>query len=187
MIVMGIDPATRIAGYAYTNFEPKTFVTTYITHGRIGNDKIKYPISLVTIPRRINELITEKRPTVVAIEAPNHTRGFGSSKVQVEMIGCIKRILVSKNIPYIEIQASSLKRIVAGNGYASKEEVGRVLSEKFKIPYEELVTVLYYKQGKKAGKIKGYITDGSDALGLALSFPYYIKEVNNKLDFEGVR
>jgi Holliday junction resolvasome RuvABC endonuclease subunit len=186
MIIMGIDSATRLAGYGYMDFNVKTFEFKYISHGTIGNKQVKYPISLVTIPRRISDLITELRPSVVAIEAPNHTKGFGSTKAQMEMIGCIKRLLVQKNIPYTEIEAASLKRIVAGNGFASKEEVARVISDKLDIPFDKLAYVEYYKQGPKKGNIKGYATDGSDALGLALAFPFYIKEVNNQLDFKGV-
>jgi ATP-dependent protease HslVU (ClpYQ) ATPase subunit len=75
---------------------------------------------------------------------------------------------------------------LTGNGWATKEDVARRLSDLFEIPFEKLVEVTYYKQGIKAGQIKSYIADGSDALGLAIALPIMLKRQGVKLDYAGI-
>lgn len=185
MLVMGIDPGNAITGYGLVNLDLTTEEMAYINHDFIEDRKAKYPISLVYITSRLASVFKEYSPDIVAIEGPKHVRGFKSHQKQIELIGCIKRLLVSKNIPFVEIEPSSMKRIVVGNGRASKEEVAIALSERFGIPFEKIVRVDYYKSGKKVGQIRSYTLDGSDALGLAVAFPKYYAEFK-KLDFKGV-
>jgi Holliday junction resolvasome RuvABC endonuclease subunit len=100
-------------------------------------------------------------------------------------LGCAKRLCVELGIPFAEIPPTTLKLIVAGNGWATKEEVALRISEHLKVPYESIVSVTYYTQGLKKGQIKSYIMDGSDALALAMTLPVYLKRPGIKLDYKG--
>lgn len=156
----------------------------YIKSGFIRNTGVFYPKTLLYYPGRIKELIRELKPGLVSLEAPKNNRGFSVTQKLTEMIGCIKMVCMETQTPFIEIIPSSMKKIITGNGWASKEEVARTLSDRFEIPYEELVYVTYYIQGLKKGQVKSYITDASDALGLAVCTPEYLRRTK-KLDYDG--
>ena len=185
MIIMGIDPGNSITGYGLMDMNMTNGNLSYITHGVIRDHMIKYPTSLVFIPREIKDLVKEYEPKIVVIEGPKHIRGFRSHQVQVELIGTIKHVLVSSNRSFVEMPPTTLKKIVSGNGWATKEEVARSISTILGISYERLIEVEYYKSGKKKGQVKKEILDGTDALGLLLAFPTFIKKVKN-LDFTAV-
>ncbi len=186
MRILGIDPGTKIAGYGIIDMNIKTKEVTYITHGLVYQKGISYPISLPYIPKEIKKLIREYLPQVAIIEGIHATKGYKSHQKQTEVSGCIKQVFVSTNTPFIDIPSTTLKRIITGNGYASKEEVARSISTQMNIPFIELVEIENYKTGPKKGQLKNYILDGSDALGIALSFPVYFMEQKGRLEFKGV-
>jgi crossover junction endodeoxyribonuclease RuvC len=182
--ILGIDPANYVMGYGYVDYNLNTKEVSYLRHGFIRETSLHYPETLFTQTNRLRDLLKEDRPEVVAIEAPKDNQGFQSHQRQCELIGTIKRLLVELGIPFIEIPPNTMKKVITGNGWATKEEVARVISDKFNIPFEDLIIVNYYKQGIKKGQIKSYMADGSDALGLAVCFPTYYGRVR-KLDYNG--
>ncbi len=157
---------------------------SYVTHGLIRDPRINYPQTLFNYPAELSKIIEKYRPSVVGIEGAKDIRGYISTRNQSELIGCYKKLFIQFGIPYIEIPPTFLKKIIVGNGAATKEEVARTLSNIFNIDYEYLVQPTYYKFGPKKGKVKKYVLDGSDALGVALSVPQYILKVG-KLDYKG--
>ena len=185
MLILGIDHGNKITGYGYINLDLDTREFTYVDHDYIFDSKVSYPVSLNFIYNRVKQVIRGRVPDVAVVEAPKHNRGFKSSQKQVELLGSIKQLLIAHNIPFVEMAPSSMKLLVTGFGHASKEEVARVLSDRFNIPIERLAHIEYYNSGKKEGQIKSYSWDGTDALGLALSFPAYILR-GDKLDYKGV-
>ena len=181
MIILGIDHGTKVMGYGVIEIvsgQPPR----YITNGYYDLDP-GYPRSLLQLKQIVLDLLDEYNPTAVALEGPNAVRGFMSHKALVECLGVIKSALIERRCPYLEIPPTSMKQIVAGSGYATKEEVAYSLADKFKLAFEAITAIRYYKGGAKRGQIKEYILDGSDALGLALAFPIYLGRVG-KLDYE---
>lgn len=181
---MGIDHGNSITGYGVIHFNPDTNDILYIDHGYIYDSKVKYPVSLSYMGGFLKSIIYRHSPSVAVVEAPKHTRGFKSYQKQVELLGCIKGLLVASHTRFVEMPPSTMKRLVAGHGYASKEEVARVISDRFELPIHQLAHVEYYKSGQKQGEVKSYSWDGTDALGLALAFPSYIRE-GKGLDYKG--
>ena len=184
MLIMGVDPGNYIMGYGLVDYNRESKDIIYIDHGFIRETKLKYPYTLRNQVDTLAEVIRAKGPDLIVLEGAKHSRGFVSQQRQVELIGCIKRVLVKRLMPFIEIPPSTMKKIITGNGHATKEEVARAMSDIFNLPFEDLVIVTYYKQGFKKGQIKSYIADGSDALGLAFAFPTYYSRVK-EFDFSG--
>lgn len=185
MLVMGIDHGTKITGYGFLEMDLETKKWTYVDHGFIRETKVSYPLSLFFMADQIRRLIRDIQPNLIIFEGPKSMRGFKAHQALVELLGCLKGVAIQCNKPYIEIEPTSMKSIVAGNGWASKEEVARSVSTILKIPYEELVGVEYYKTGSKKGQVKKYILDGTDALALALALPDYYKRFR-RIDYKGV-
>lgn len=176
MIVMGIDHGNTTTGWGMINSEfGKPF--EYIAHGLIEDPKIHYPITLDEYTKIAGEIISEYKPELVALEAPKDNRGFIATQRLTELIGCFKRLCIADRKPFAEIPPSTLKHMLTGNGWATKEDVATKVSEILKIPYNSIVSVEYYKQGLKKGQIKNYKLDGSDALGLAIVLQPYVKRV----------
>lgn len=181
MIILGIDHGTRVMGYGVVevvNGQPPK----YVTNGYYDLEE-GYPKSLLQLKQIVIELLDKYTPIAVALEGPNAVRGFMSHKALVECLGVIKSALLERKCPYLEIPPTSMKQIIAGSGYATKEEVAYSLADKLKLPFESITAIRYYKGGAKKGQIKEYILDGSDALGLALAFPIYLGRVG-KLDYD---
>ncbi len=70
-VVIGIDPGTRVMGYALVKTGKKPVL---LTMGTLGLEKIEdHPTRLYKIFERISQLIEGYQPTVLAIEAPFFT------------------------------------------------------------------------------------------------------------------
>jgi crossover junction endodeoxyribonuclease RuvC len=180
MIILGIDPSNYSMGYGVIDFDIHTQKESYVTHGFIRETVKHYPETLVSQISQLKALLNSDKipaPAVVSIEAPKDNKGFTSHQRQVELIGCIKALLIDLKISFIEIPPNTMKNMITGNGWASKEEVARAISDKYGIKFEDIVVTTYYKQGIKKGQIKSYILDGSDALALATVFPSYYGRV----------
>lgn len=128
----------------------------------------------------------EFKPDVAAIEDAKDNKGFTSHQKQVELAGSIKRVLVELNIPYVCIAPSTMKKAITGNGWSDKEEVARRVCMTLGLRHSQVIATEKYKSGAKKGSIKSLILDGSDALGLALAFPDYVRRIG-VFEFRGVR
>jgi crossover junction endodeoxyribonuclease RuvC len=193
---MGIDHGSKITGYGLLSLDSTNITNerglkssinewSYVGHGFVKDSKISYPLNLVYMSRSVRDIIRHYEPKIIVFEGPKSNRGFKSSQALVETLGCLKKVAIELNRPYVEIEPTSLKLLIAGHGWATKEEVARAVSTKLNIPFEDLVPVEYYKSGKKVGQFKKYILDGTDALGLAMAFPDYYRKFG-RLHFKGV-
>lgn len=184
MIILGFDHGNTISGFGVVKCEQgKPF--EFVDNGFITVPNLPYPETLLVYINMLEDLILKHKPDMIALEAPKSNRGFATHQHLVELLGCAKGLCVKLGIPFSEIPPSTLKLIVAGNGWASKEEVARRVSDHLKVPYDQIVKVTYYTQGLKKGQIKSYLLDGSDALALAITLPIYLKRQGNKLDYAG--
>lgn len=181
MRVMGIDHGNTISGFGVVDF---TEIPNYVDHGLIRKTLISYPKTLLVFPEMMEKRIVQFKPDMIAFEGQKDIRGYKPTQKLFELVGCYKQLAVKHRIPYVDIPPTTMKKYIANNGWASKEEVARVLAEIFKMDFEDLAPPLYYKTGTKRGQIKGYILDGSDALGLALCSLVYKKRIGG-YDYDG--
>jgi hypothetical protein len=94
-------------------------------------------------------------------------------------------MLMQANYSFTEIPPSTMKKTITGYGWSTKEEVATKVANILNVPFESIVRANYYKSVDKAGLLKNYTLDGSDALGLAISLLPYLKDRGGIQDYVG--
>lgn len=187
MRVMGVDHSTKNTGWGLIEISgtKDDIQYKYITHGFISQPEgSKYPETMFYMGSKLRDVLAKYKPDYVALEAPKDNRGFKATQVLTELVGVFKYILMKSKYGFTEIPPSSMKKIVSGYGWSTKEEVAIAVSKQLGLSFEDIVPVVYYKSGKKQGQVKEYILDGSDALGLAIAFIPYVRSQNGRLDYK---
>ena len=186
MIVLGIDHAVAsVMGTGLIESIP-TADDRYLGHGAVKAPNIPYPKNMGYMYSNFIRLIQEEHPGLVVFEEQKDNRGFIATQRLHEIQGAFKVFCVHNHIPFLSIPPSTMKKIITGNGWASKYEVAVAVAEKLGVGVETLTNMVYYKQGSKKGQLKDKVGfDSSDALGLCLAWRTYLKIVGGNLDYDG--
>ena len=161
MIILGIDPGTRITGYGIISIKNNSFIK--IACGSILlKAENSIPQRLEVIYREINKLVKKYKPDEFAIE----TAFYGKNVQSAMKIGYARGVAilcaVHNNIPAGEYSPREVKKSVVGRGAASKEQVSFMVKTLLNVKHE---------------KIK---TDESDALAIALCHAFRLKTPSKK-------
>ena len=127
MRILGIDPGSRRCGYGVVE--------------RVGGGRVKYvecgvveapaaaplPRRLVEISQGLREVIAELRPQVVAVEGVFHGQNARSALQLGHARGAALLVCGEATLEVSEYAPATVKRAVAGNGRATKEQVSRVV------------------------------------------------------------
>lgn len=122
--VLGIDPGTRVAGYAVIDFNARGDASILDAGVCRLDDKADLAVRLRQLFDDVNAILDEHAPTHLALEAifshPEHARtaiqmahGRGVVLLAAEMRG----------IPVAELPPAEVKRALTGNGRASKAQM----------------------------------------------------------------
>ncbi len=126
MLILGIDPGTRILGYSLLDTDegtPKILAMDVLYLRNIPDFKDRI--------RRIFDstvrIIDSFHPDHLAIEAPF----FGKNVQSILKLGRAQGVAIaaamSRDLSYTEYEPTVIKQIVTGNGNASKEQVAAIL------------------------------------------------------------
>lgn len=121
-------------------------------------------------------LFSTFKPNVVVLEKVNvGGLKFGAINViKLAQLQAIIRLLCYEyNCEVYEVNPTSMKKSITGNGRAEKIDVAKALSLALDVNLNDIYIPVPYK--KKEG-IKSYITDKSDAIALGY---YYLKFIKN--------
>jgi crossover junction endodeoxyribonuclease RuvC len=123
--VIGIDPGTRLAGYAVVDV-PAPGRFEYVECGvldlRRDGDLDE---RLMELGNAFNELLDEFEPGVLAIERAFHGLNAQSVLKLAEARGAIKLLALRAEMRVHEYAPAMVKRAVVGNGRATKVEIQR--------------------------------------------------------------
>ena len=149
MIILGIDPGSRKAGYAIIEVQGKKI--SYITSGALKYDHINEFIDrLGLIYQSCDEIVKKFSPDEVSIESLIYTKNIDSlSKLAQARGAMIAAFSQSKSGRIFEYAPNLVKSSVTGHGHASKEAIDKALGMMF-------------------GKINFKTADESDALAIAV-------------------
>jgi len=156
MIIIGIDPGTRITGYGVIKYNNNSFL-------RIASGTINLPADQ-PIPQRLeiiydelSKIIKRHKPDEFAIE----TAFYGKNVQSAMKIGYARGVSIlcalHNNVPTSEYSPREVKKSVVGKGAASKDQVLYMIQTLLNI---------------KSVKIK---VDESDALAIALCHAFRMK------------
>jgi len=156
MIILGIDPGTRITGFGVIKYTNNNFIK--IASGSINlPPKEPIPQRLEIIYSEISKIIKKYKPDEFAIE----TAFYGKNVQSAMKIGYARGVSIlcalHNNVPASEYSPREVKKSVVGKGAASKDQVSFMIKTLLNI---------------KSEKIK---VDESDALAIALCHAFRMK------------
>lgn len=134
-IILGVDPGTNILGYSIISTRKSNI--TILLHGIIRLDKTENHFEkLRTIFLRIDHLIRQYRPAMLAIEAPFYGKNIQSMLKLGRAQGAVIVAAASHDLSVTEYSPRRIKQSITGRGNASKEQVAGMLKNIFRL--EEL-------------------------------------------------
>ncbi len=153
-IILGVDPGTRIAGYAIIRIiEHRIELMQY---GVLKLDKYNsHELKLKKIFERITQLIEEFLPDEMAIEDPFYGKNPQSMLKLGRAQGVAMAAALNRSIPIVEYSPKTVKMSVTGSGSASKEQVAYMLESILK------------------QKLEAQYLDATDAVAIAICHHYH--------------
>jgi crossover junction endodeoxyribonuclease RuvC len=123
MIILGIDPGSRITGYGVVDVEDGR--ERVIEFGVLRmEEEDDHHLRLRRIHERLTAVIDRCLPDLCAIEMPVYARNAQSMlKLGRAQAAAMLAALV-RDIPVVEYTPAEVKKSVTGNGAATKEQVG---------------------------------------------------------------
>ena len=133
MIVLGIDPGSRITGYGIVEKAGNRLV--HIDNGAIFTDTaLDFPGRLKKIFDGLLEIIAQHRPNQVAIENIFFSTNPQSALKLGQARGAAIVAAVHSGLPVAEYTALQVKQAVVGQGRAEKEQVQKMLKALLGLP-----------------------------------------------------
>ena len=148
MIVLGIDPGTRTAGFGVVEVEGSR--EKALDYGSIDlPDAMDHTLRLQKIYGRIIELVDQHHPDEAAVEVPFLGQNVQSMRKLVRVEATVMLAAMHRQIPVAQYAPAEVKKAVTGSGRAGKEQVAFMVQALL-----------------KTGTDRGL--DASDALAVAL-------------------
>ena len=123
---MGIDPGTRLMGYAILSVEGNK--ADLITMDVLNVQKIpSHELRIKKIFEATRQIIDTHHPDFLAIEAPFYGKNVQSMLKLGRAQGVAIAAALARDIPFCEYEPRRVKQSVTGNGAASKEQVAAML------------------------------------------------------------
>lgn len=132
MIIIGIDPGSRVCGYGLLETQKRTIVAA-------GCDAIDATAEtnlnarLALMYRGIEAVIAQYKPDVAAVESLFYHKNIRSVITLGQARGVLMLALALRNIPIIEYSPREVKKAVVGNGGATKQQVRYMIDQMFKL------------------------------------------------------
>lgn len=121
--VLGIDPGTRVAGYAVLDV-PRSGDPVYVECGLLrAKTSDSVAERLLEIATGLEELIGEFRPTVMALEQAFYGKNLQSALRLGEARGALTLVGMRAGLQLREYAPAHIKRAVTGSGRATKIEI----------------------------------------------------------------
>ncbi len=122
MIILGIDPGSRITGYGLIRAEGNRLV--HLDNGGIRTDTaVDFPGRLGLIFTEITRIVEKYAPDAVAVENIFYSNNAQSALKLGQARGAAVVACVVQGIPLYEYSALQVKQAVVGHGKAAKEQV----------------------------------------------------------------
>lgn len=132
MIILGIDPGSRLTGYGVVRQHGSKF--DYIASGCIRMTLGEMPDRLAQIFDGVREIIRQVQPDVFAIEQVFMARNPDSALKLGQARGAAIVAAKFAGLPVFEYSARQVKQSVVGTGAAAKEQVQHMVKTLLKLP-----------------------------------------------------
>ena len=133
MIVMGIDPGTRITGYGVLCVDGNRY--RHIDNGCIvpsASDEM--PKRLMAILSKLEELLITFEPDALAVERVFFAKNVASALALGQCRGLALAAAGRQGIPVHEYSATQIKQAVTGYGRSGKEQIQKMVRMLLRLP-----------------------------------------------------
>ncbi len=138
MVILGIDPAIRVSGYAVIQVSA-TGGMAVLDCGMIKNrPNIPHSECLRRISCGVSELLENFKVDVAAIEEPFVSRNARTALILGMARGAFLSALACGGIPTYSYTPRKAKLAAVGNGSASKDQVAGLMAAIFKIQLNDI-------------------------------------------------
>ena len=162
--ILAIDPGTREMGFALLERErPIYYGVKTIRRKRSPNEALREGRKIIL------RLIKDLRPDILVVEKAFFYNNRSAALLNV-FVDEIKAIAKRKGLRFLSFSPSTVKKFIAKNGWARKQEVAKVIASK----YPELKVYLTQDRGWK----ERFHLNMFDAVALALVAAKYAKARN---------
>ena len=127
MIVLGVDPGTRLTGYGVLDGSgriPRVVAAGVIKLGSLPS----LPRKLVQLHESLEELIALHRPDEGAVETQFHGVNARSAFLVGQARGIVLFTFEKRRLPCGEYSPATVKKTVAGHGRATKEQLLKMIA-----------------------------------------------------------
>lgn len=124
--ILGVDPGTRVAGWGVVEVSGNQSRLVACGVVRTRGDDI--PQRLLQVRDALREVVAAHRPDVLAVERPFFGKNASSALAVGMARGVALLAAAEAGLDVHEYPPATVKRAVVGNGNASKEQVGRMVS-----------------------------------------------------------
>jgi crossover junction endodeoxyribonuclease RuvC len=126
MRILGVDPGSRRCGYAVIEVD-SAGDCTYVECGVLGAaERAPLEDRLAEITRDLHQVIAELAPGVVAVEDVFSGRNARSALALAHARGAVFAVAGTAGLRVCSYPPAVVKKRVAGNGRAPKEQVARM-------------------------------------------------------------
>lgn len=127
MKVLGIDPGSRLLGFGIVSrtgsrLKPEAYGTLKFDTQKEANER------LLEVYLGVKNVLTEHRPTHVAIEKVFFAKNALSALKLGQARGVAILAVIEANIPLFEYSPNLVKQSVVGFGHADKDQVARMVA-----------------------------------------------------------
>ncbi len=122
MIIMGIDPGSKITGYGI--IEKQRDILNWIVDGQIApSNRLSFYEKIFDVFSQMRKILDDYRPEEIAIEDIFYSKNVKSSIRLGHVRGAIIVAALLSGIPIFEYTPLQVKKAVVGYGKATKEQV----------------------------------------------------------------
>ncbi len=126
MIVLGVDPGTRKAGYGLVELQGSRMVR--LDSGVVMLEKFgSLPLRLAELHRALSEVVQQWKPEESAVEKVFSGVNVPSALALGQGRGVVLAVLGGFKIPVFEYAPNEIKKSAAGRGTATKDQVSRMV------------------------------------------------------------
>lgn len=133
MIILGIDPGTRITGYGLIAVNGNEY--RHIDNGCIiPQSKDPMTDRLCFIASKIEQLIVDFEPEAIALEKVFFAKNASSALKLGQCRGVIMVVAGRASLPLVEYSPNEIKQAVTGNGHALKDQIQKMIRLRLSLP-----------------------------------------------------
>lgn len=127
MRILGLDPGSRVTGYAL--LEGRGSSPRLLAAGRLAPaSKLELGARLAALTAQLDELLDTLGPQVAVLEEPFHGASSRSLIVLAQARGALLATLGRRGLPIHELSPAAVKKGLTGNGRAPKDQVARMVA-----------------------------------------------------------